>query len=115
MRMGVISQKLTHITDWFPTFLHMAGCRRVDYGGKPLDGVSQLRSIFHGMFDDQRTEILHELNPHSVYERNETRQFPGLISYLFFFRISIFIICLIYNLFKIPLFKFYLVEDLTRK
>jgi len=40
-RMGAITKNLMHVTDWFPTMMHLAGCKNKHYGGKPLDGTSQ--------------------------------------------------------------------------
>lgn len=71
--MGAVSHNLMHVTDWFPTLLHLAGCQNRDYGGKPLDGKSQVRSIFSGRFNSLRTEILHELDPLEVSSINDTR------------------------------------------
>ena len=53
-----------HVTDWLPTLLDFGGCS-ADFGGKPLDGVSQLNPIWTKMEDRYQTknEILHYMNP----------------------------------------------------
>lgn len=64
-RMGTVSHNLMHVTDWFPTILHLAGCRNKDYGGKALDGVSQVPAIWSEIEENYavRSEILHALDP----------------------------------------------------
>lgn len=62
-RMGSTSYHMMHVTDWFPTIMHLAGCQTLDFGGKPLDGVSQIRSIWAGGEEMSRTEILHGMDP----------------------------------------------------
>lgn len=53
-----------HVTDWLPTLLDFGGCD-AEFGGKPLDGVSQLNPIWSKMEDRYQTknEILHYMNP----------------------------------------------------
>ena len=53
-----------HVTDWLPTLLDFGGCN-ADFGGKPLDGVSQLNPIWTKMENRYQTknEILHYMNP----------------------------------------------------
>ena len=67
-RMGTISKNLMHVTDWFPTILHLAGCKNKDYGGKPLDGVSQVPALWSEVTENYaiRNEILHSMDPLSV-------------------------------------------------
>ena len=67
-RMGTISKNLMHVTDWFPTILHLAGCKSKDYGGKPLDGVSQVPALWSEVTENYaiRNEILHSMDPLSV-------------------------------------------------
>lgn len=67
-RMGTVSKNLMHVTDWFPTILHLAGCRNKEYGGKPLDGVSQVPALWSEIEQNYaiRNEILHSMDPLSV-------------------------------------------------
>ena len=54
-----------HVTDLFPTFLELAGCKTKQYGGKPLDG----KSFFSALWGDVdkvyglRRTIFHGLDP----------------------------------------------------
>ena len=78
-RMGQVSHSLFHVSDWFPTLIQLAGCKTSDYGGKPLDGVSQVRQLWMGSNgnDHARDEILHGLDPlNKVKNTVDPRQFP---------------------------------------
>ena len=63
-RIGETSFNLMHVTDWLPTLLDFGGCS-TEFGGKPLDGVSQINTIWTKMDDRYQTkdEILHYMNP----------------------------------------------------
>ena len=62
-RMGTTSYHLMHVTDWFPTIMHLAGCQTLNFGGKPLDGVSQVKTLWAGGDESARSEILHAMDP----------------------------------------------------
>ena len=66
-----------HITDWFPTFMELAGCKSKDYGGKPLDGVSFFPAFWSDIEEPYalRNEILHVMNP--VYLAQKLRDPRG--------------------------------------
>jgi arylsulfatase A-like enzyme len=55
-----------HVTDWFPTLLHLAGCQSMNNNGKPLDGVSQVRTLWTDVEEAARDEILHGMDPLTV-------------------------------------------------
>ena len=67
-RRGTVSKNLMHVTDWLPTLMHLGQCQGMDYGGKPLDGVSQVEALWSKIDDkyEVRNEILQYINP---YER----------------------------------------------
>ena len=66
-----------HITDWFPTFMELAGCKNKNYGGKPLDGVSFFPALWSDVDEPYalRNEILHAMNP--VYVAQKLRDPRG--------------------------------------
>lgn len=56
---GSISTALIHVTDWYPTIVHLAGG---DVTGLKLDGFNQWDTISRGT-PCLRTEILHNIDP----------------------------------------------------
>ena len=67
---------MAHVTDWLPTLLEFGGCRGLDYGGKPLDGISLASAIFDQSENEvfqPREEILHFMNPLSNSDRTDSR------------------------------------------
>ena len=65
-RRGTVSKNLMHVTDWLPTLMHLGQCQGMDYGGKPLDGVSQVEALWSKIDDkyEVRDEILQYINPY---------------------------------------------------
>lgn len=57
---GTVSKGLMHVTDWFPTFVKLAGGNL--NGTKPLDGIDQWNHLKYGA-PSQRQEILHDIVP----------------------------------------------------
>ena len=45
-RSGVVSQAMIHVTDWYPTFLRLAGESKEDVARLGLDGVDQYDTFF---------------------------------------------------------------------
>ena len=43
---GVVSEAMTHVTDWYPTFLRLAGESKEVVAGLGLDGVDQYDTFF---------------------------------------------------------------------
>ena len=78
MKSGSVQKNLAHVTDWIPTLLEIGGCRDLDYGGKPLDGISLASSIFGENKKDSeyqsREEILHFMNPLAISDRTDARE-----------------------------------------
>jgi arylsulfatase B/arylsulfatase I/J len=56
---GSVSRALMHVTDWYPTIVHLAGGDITDL---TLDGYNQWDAISHGA-QSRRREILHNINP----------------------------------------------------
>ena len=68
---------MAHVTDWLPTLLEFGGCGGLNYGGKPLDGISFASKIFGESGNDSyqpREEILHFMNPHGISDRTDSRE-----------------------------------------
>ena len=62
-RPGQISSEMIHVTDWFPTIVHLAG-GSVD--GLSLDGYNVWETISNGT-PSPRKEILHNVDPIDAY------------------------------------------------
>ena len=62
-RPGQINSELIHVTDWFPTIMHLSG-RSVD--GIPLDGYNVWETLSTGE-PSPRKEILHNIDPVDAY------------------------------------------------
>ena len=71
---GSVSRALIHVTDWYPTIVHLAGGNVTDLN---LDGYNQWDTISHGA-PSPRTEILHNINP-GISVANVTNQFRAAI------------------------------------
>ena len=54
-----------HISDWFPTLIHLAGGDETTppEDVMPLDGVNNWQSLASSGGESSRTEILHNINP----------------------------------------------------
>lgn len=68
---------MAHVTDWIPTLLEFGGCPGLNYGGKPLDGISLASAIFDQNENEAfqpREEILHFLNPLAISDRRDSRE-----------------------------------------
>ena len=63
---GRVYKGLMHVSDWFPTILHLA---KVSVEGIPLDGVSQWASISENL-TPPRNEILHNIDPVDTFWGN---------------------------------------------
>jgi len=59
-RTGVKCKELFHVTDWYPTLLHLAGISE-DSSALPLDGFNIWSSLSEGAASP-RTEILHNID-----------------------------------------------------
>lgn len=57
---GSITSQLMHVTDWYPTLVHISGGRL--NGTKPLDGYDQWETINNGNASP-RKEVLHNIDP----------------------------------------------------
>ena len=62
-RPGQINSEMIHVTDWFPTMVHLAG-GSVD--GIPLDGYNVWETLSSGK-PSSRKEILHNIDPVDAY------------------------------------------------
>ena len=62
-RPGQINSEMIHVTDWFPTMVHLAG-GSVD--GIPLDGYNVWETLSSGK-PSPRKEILHNIDPVDAY------------------------------------------------
>lgn len=74
---GSVQTNMAHVTDWLPTLLEFGGCRGLDYGGKPLDGISLASAIFDQSESESyhpREEILHFMNPLGISDRTDPRE-----------------------------------------
>jgi len=68
---GSTSKELMHITDWYPTLLHIAGSNA---STQHLDGFNQWDTINNAALSP-RKEILHNIDPLTV-SKNGSRLFP---------------------------------------
>jgi len=59
-RTGIKCKELFHVTDWYPTLLHLAGVRQAATA-PPLDGFNIWRSLSEGAASP-RTKILHNID-----------------------------------------------------
>lgn len=64
-----VSDELTHITDWMPTLLHMAGA---DTTALELDGVNQWDSINTGSLTPREVSQRNKMNGDRYYYNTES-------------------------------------------
>ncbi|XP_067945659.1 arylsulfatase B-like isoform X2 [Watersipora subatra] len=62
------SEALVHITDWVPTFIHLAGGRPIGH-----DGINQWETLSTGNTTGGRTEIIYNIDPLTVASRSSRR------------------------------------------
>ena len=74
---GTVQTSMMHVTDWLPTLLEFGGCPGLNYGGKPLDGISLAPVILSEAPESNtyqpREEILHFMNPLATSDRTDSR------------------------------------------
>ncbi|XP_077992859.1 arylsulfatase J-like [Glandiceps talaboti] len=71
---GTVMNDLFHATDWFPTFVHLAGGNVDDGTTKPLYGINQWEAISQGT-KSKRTEVLINILNKATFDRDfETYQ-----------------------------------------
>lgn len=71
LKKGYVNKSLMHVSDWFPTFVKLAGGSRI--GAQPLDGFDQWDTISNDTVS-ARQELLHNID--ILYGRQGTPLYP---------------------------------------
>lgn len=77
-----------HISDWYPTLLHVAGVKNIDENN-PIDGVNIWEALSKSDGKSNRQELLHNVNPYfkrskgplDAYQKNPTQTVGFNVTY----------------------------------